>query len=66
MLPVQAAEQAKYDQQKIARYGAGEENVAWEPTTWHNVLGARKAALPLWLLSAALSCPSPSLSSPSV
>ena len=42
---LQATEQAKYDQQKIARYNQGEENVAWDPTTWHNIVGARKVRM---------------------
>jgi hypothetical protein len=42
---LQAAEQSKYDQQKIARYNLGEEVKEWDPTTWHNVVGARPARM---------------------
>jgi len=42
---LQAAEKAQYERQKIARYNQGEEDVAWDPTTWHNVLGARKVRM---------------------
>ena len=39
---LQAAEQAKFDSQEVARYKLGEEVKSWDPTTWHNVVGARK------------------------
>jgi hypothetical protein len=39
---LQAAEQARYDKQEVERYNLGEEVKSWDPTTWHNVVGARK------------------------
>jgi len=39
---LQAAEQAKYDKQEVDRYNLGEEVKSWDPTTWHNVVGAHK------------------------
>jgi len=42
---LQAAEKAQYEQQQMARYNQGEEQVSWDPTTWHNVVGARKVRM---------------------
>lgn len=42
---LQAAERAQYENQKIARYNQGETVESWDPTTWHNVVGARSARM---------------------
>ena len=52
---LQAAEQKEYQQQKVARYNAGEEVKEWDPTTWHNVVGARAGAAHMQGLSMSLS-----------